>query len=108
VPGIYKTVIPKSNIHVDSNRLNNFFSSLTFIIRLHLNIITMSESTVSKKIKNLPPETKQQAQDFVDFLYERYVKDETKKSEKKSILESSFFVLWKDREDMQDSTACET
>jgi mRNA-degrading endonuclease RelE of RelBE toxin-antitoxin system len=65
----------------------------------------MSESTVSKKIKKLPPEAKQQAQDFVDFLYERYVKDGTKKSGKKSILESSFFGMWKDREDMQDSTA---
>lgn len=65
----------------------------------------MSESTVSKKIKKLPPEAKQQAQDFVDFLYERYVKNESKKSVKKSIIESSFFGLWKDREDMQDSTA---
>jgi hypothetical protein len=65
----------------------------------------MSESTVSKKIKKLPPEAKQQAQDYVDFLYERYVKDETKKSRRKSILESSFFGMWKDREDMQDSTA---
>ncbi|MEX2410466.1 MAG: DUF2281 domain-containing protein [Candidatus Paceibacterota bacterium] len=65
----------------------------------------MSESTVSKKIKKLPPEAKQQAQDFVDFLYERYVKDETKKSAKKSILENSFFGIWKDRKDMQDSTA---
>lgn len=64
----------------------------------------MSESTVSKKIKKLPPEAKQQAQDFVDFLYERYVKGESKKSAKKSILESSFFGMWKDREDMQDST----
>lgn len=65
----------------------------------------MSESTVAKKIKKLPPEAKQQAQDFVDFLYERYVKDEKKKSVKKSILESSFFGMWKDREDMKDSTA---
>ncbi|MCG2590465.1 DUF2281 domain-containing protein [Rhodohalobacter sulfatireducens] len=64
----------------------------------------MSESKVSKKIKKLPPEAKQQAQDFVDFLYERYVNDETRKSTKKSILESSFFGMWKDREDMQDST----
>ncbi|MEX0722762.1 MAG: DUF2281 domain-containing protein [Gracilimonas sp.] len=65
----------------------------------------MSESKVSNKIKKLPPEAKKQAQDFVDFLYERYVKDETKKSEKKSILENSFFGMWKDREEMQDSTA---
>ncbi len=64
----------------------------------------MSESTVSKKIKRLPPEAKQQAQDFVDFLYERYVKGDTKRSAKKSISESSFFGLWKDREDMKDST----
>jgi hypothetical protein len=64
----------------------------------------MSESTVSKKIKKLPPEAKQQALDYVDFLYERYVKDEGKKSAKKSILENSFFGIWKDREDMQDST----
>ena len=64
----------------------------------------MSESKVSKKIKKLPPEAKQQAQDFVDFLYERYVNDETRKSTKKSILESSFFGMWKDREVMQDST----
>jgi len=65
----------------------------------------MSESTVSKKIKSLPPVAKKQAQDFVDFLYERYVKDETKQSAKNSISESSFFGIWKDREDMQDSTA---
>jgi mRNA-degrading endonuclease RelE of RelBE toxin-antitoxin system len=65
----------------------------------------MSESTVSKKIRKLPPEAKQQVQDFVDFLYERYVKDEAKKSGDKSILESSFYGMWKDREDMQDSTA---
>jgi len=65
----------------------------------------MNESTVSYKIKKLPPEAKQQAQDFVDFLYERYVKDEPEKSDKKSIIENSFFGMWKDREDMQDSTA---
>ncbi|MDZ7808120.1 MAG: DUF2281 domain-containing protein [Gracilimonas sp.] len=65
----------------------------------------MSESKVSNKIKKLPPEAKKQAQDYVDFLYERYVKDETKKSAKKSVLESSFFGMWKDRDEMQDSTA---
>ena len=65
----------------------------------------MSDSTISKKIRKLPPEAKQQVQDFVDFLYERYVKDEAKKSGDNSILESSFYGMWKDREDMQDSTA---
>lgn len=64
----------------------------------------MSESTVSKKIKKLPPEAKQQAQDFVDFLYQRYVKREgKKKSETGKIAESPFFGIWKDREEMRDS-----
>jgi len=43
----------------------------------------MSESIVSKKIKKLPPEAKQQARDFVDFLYERYVMSEKKNQVKK-------------------------
>lgn len=65
----------------------------------------MSEATVSKKIKKLPPEAKKQAQDFVDFLYERYVKGKkTKKSDTKSIADSPFFGIWKDREEMKDST----
>ncbi|MEX2602218.1 MAG: DUF2281 domain-containing protein [Balneolaceae bacterium] len=64
----------------------------------------MSEPTVSKKIKQLPPEAKKQAQDFVDFLYQRYVKSkDPKKSKRRSITESPFFGMWKDREDMQDS-----
>lgn len=65
----------------------------------------MSEATFSKKIKQLPPEAKKQAQDFVDFLYARYVKGEkTKKSDSKSVADSSFFGKWKGREDMKDST----
>ncbi|WP_340106164.1 DUF2281 domain-containing protein [Rhodohalobacter sp. 8-1] len=63
----------------------------------------MNESKVSEKIEKLPPDAKQQARDFVDFLYERYVEG-GKKSSKKSNLESSFFGMWKDREDMEDST----
>ena len=64
----------------------------------------MSESPVSKKIKQLPPEAKQQAQDFVDFLYQRYVKSEgKKKSGTGKISESPFFGIWKDREEMRDS-----
>lgn len=64
----------------------------------------MSESSLSKKISQLPPEARKQALDFVDFLYQRYVKsDSPKKSRRKSITESPFFGMWKDREDMQDS-----
>jgi hypothetical protein len=65
----------------------------------------MSDLSVSNKINKLPPEAKKQAQDFVDYLYERYVKDEDGKSAEDSISESPFFGMWKNREDMQDSTA---
>lgn len=65
----------------------------------------MSESTVSNKFDELPPDAKKQAQDFVDFLYQRYVRSkEKKKTPPTSISDSSFFGMWKDREDMKDST----
>jgi len=65
----------------------------------------MSEPTVSKKIDELPPEAKKQAQDFVDFLYQRYVqsKSEAKKSEASSISDSSFYGIWKGRQEMSNS-----
>ena len=64
----------------------------------------MSELTVTKKIKKLPPEAKKQVQDFVDFIYERYVFEETPEKPKDNKLsESPFFGIWKDRPEMSDS-----
>ena len=65
---------------------------------------TMSELTVSKKIKQLPPEAKRQVQDFIDFLYQRYtMKESLKKPKSSKLSESPFFGIWKDREEMKDS-----
>ncbi|MDZ7692128.1 MAG: DUF2281 domain-containing protein [Balneolaceae bacterium] len=65
----------------------------------------MSDSTVPKNFNKLPPDAKKQAQDFVDFLYQRYVRSKEKKASKpSSILGGSFFGIWKDREEMKDST----
>lgn len=65
----------------------------------------MSESTVSKKIDELPPDAKKQAQDFVDFLYQRYVRNKrgANKSTPGKISDSSFFGIWKNRKEMSDS-----
>jgi len=64
----------------------------------------MNKSIVSDKFDELPPEAKKQAQDFVDFLYQRYVISKEKKSKQPApISDSSFFGIWKDREDMKDS-----
>jgi|TARA_B100000508_G_C11446402_1_gene271612 hypothetical protein len=66
----------------------------------------MSEKELIKQLKKLPSEAQQQAADFVEFLSKKYLQqlEETDSSKKKSILESSFRGMWKDREDMQDST----
>ena len=65
----------------------------------------MSKPTVSQKIDELPPDAKKQALDFVDFLYQRYVrsKGEAKKIGAATIADSSFFGIWKDRKEMGDS-----
>ena len=66
----------------------------------------MSEKELIKQLKKLPSEAQQEAADFVEFLSKKYLQqsEETDSSKKESILESSFRGMWKDREDMQDST----
>jgi hypothetical protein len=66
----------------------------------------MSEEELIKQLKKLPFEAQQEAANFVEFLSKKYLQqsDKTDSSKKKSILESSFRGMWKDREDMQDST----
>ena len=65
----------------------------------------MSKKTVLDKFDQLPPNAKKEASDFVQFLYEQYVKFTPKNSSKKPISESSFVGMWKDRTDLADSTS---
>lgn len=63
----------------------------------------MAKKDLIKQIEKLPPEAQQEAADFVDFLSKKYLqKDDS--SSKKSILDSSFRGMWKNREDLKDST----
>lgn len=66
----------------------------------------MSDKELIKQIKKLPSEARQEAADFVEFLTKKYIQQskESDVSKKKSILDSSFRGMWKDREDLQDST----
>lgn len=50
----------------------------------------MNKNTVLDKFDQLPPETKKGASDFVQFLYEQYVKSHPKSSSRKPISESPF------------------
>lgn len=65
----------------------------------------MSDKAVLDKFDELPPEAKKEAGDFVQFLYNQYVKNRKNKSTKKPLSEYGFVGMWKDREDMADSTA---
>jgi len=66
----------------------------------------MSEKELIKQIRKLPSEAQQEAVDFVEFLTKKYIRkpEETDSAKKKSILENSFRGIWKDRDDLQDST----
>ena len=63
----------------------------------------MVKKELIKQIEQLPPEAQREAADFVEFLAEKYLQ-KNKSSSKKSILDSPFRGMWKDREDMKDST----
>lgn len=66
----------------------------------------MSEKELIKQIRKLPTEAQQEAADFVEFLSKKYIQkpEETDFTKKKSIVENSFRGVWKDRDDLQDST----
>lgn len=65
----------------------------------------MSKKSVLEKYDQLPPKAKKEASDFVQFLYNQYVKSSSKKTTDKPISEYGFVGMWKDRDDMADSTA---
>lgn len=66
----------------------------------------MSEKELIKLIMKLPSEAQQEAADFVEFLSKKYIQkpEETDSSKRKSILQNSFRGIWKDRDELQDST----
>ena len=66
----------------------------------------MSEKEIIKQIRKLPTEAQKEAADFVEYLTQKYIRkpEEGDKIKEKSILENSFRGVWKDREDLQDST----
>lgn len=66
----------------------------------------MSDKELIEQIRKLPVEARQEAIDFVEFLSQKYLlrTEKPNKIGEKSVLNSSFRGIWKDREDLQDST----
>lgn len=63
----------------------------------------MTKEEILKEFASLPSEARREALDFIAFLRLRYGKQNEAK-ENLQIEKESFVGMWKDREDLQDST----
>jgi len=64
----------------------------------------MAIPKILREIENLPPEAQKQVSDFVAFLKTRYSLSPSKKGRRVKLIKEPFIGMWKDREDMRDST----
>jgi hypothetical protein len=66
----------------------------------------MSQNNVLNDFNSLPPEAQKQVMDFIAFLRLHYgEKGRNKTKVKPRLVDESFIGIWRDREDMQDSSA---
>ena len=63
----------------------------------------MEPKKIYNDISNLPPEAQRQVADFISFLKTRYKKPQ-KTVGRNNISNDPFIGIWKDREDMKDSS----
>jgi len=67
----------------------------------------MKEERVWREYTALPPELKQQVADFIIFLQARYTPSSANQTAKRTKLASEPVIgMWRNREDLQDSSAC--
>jgi len=65
----------------------------------------MEATNLIRDIGSLPPEAQKQISDFVAFLKTRYpVAQTTRKAKRTKLADEPFIGMWRDREDMQDSS----
>ncbi|CAN5662779.1 hypothetical protein BH24ACI2_BH24ACI2_05860 [soil metagenome] len=64
----------------------------------------MTNEEIIRKYATLPPEARREVEDFVAFLRQRYGKKDEKMING-NLSEENFVGIWKDREDLQDSSA---
>lgn len=63
----------------------------------------MEPDKIYNDISNLPPEARRQVADFISFLKTHYKKTQ-KTTRRNNIINDPFIGIWKDREDMKDSS----
>ncbi|KAA3653279.1 MAG: DUF2281 domain-containing protein [Calditrichaeota bacterium] len=66
----------------------------------------MIQDSMLNNFNNLPPEAQKQVMDFIAFLRTRYQKSNYGKNiTKTKLTEEPFIGIWRDRDDVQDSSA---
>jgi hypothetical protein len=64
----------------------------------------MERRQIWDEFEELPPEAQRQVIDFIAFLKTRHKKDRAVKNADTKLSDEPFIGMWKDREDMQDSS----
>lgn len=66
----------------------------------------MNTAKVAREMASLPPEAQKQIMEFLAFLKARYSSSpSTRNAERPQLTDEPFVGMWRDREDMRDSTA---
>ena len=65
----------------------------------------MTNEEILREINSLPVEAQRQIEDFVSFLRERYKSSQPENAPTSDLETEAFVGMWRDREDMQDSSA---
>ena len=66
----------------------------------------MQENSLLTNYYTLPPDAQQQVADFINFLQTRYKPiSKTRTKPKIKLADEEFIGMWRDRKDMEDSTA---
>lgn len=66
----------------------------------------MENPNIVRDIASLPPEAQKQVIDFIAFLKTRYcTRPRATQAKRIKLADEPFIGMWRDRDDMQDSTA---
>jgi hypothetical protein len=65
----------------------------------------MDTAKIAREMASLPPEAQKQVLDLVVFLKARYLSASTPRTARRRLTKEPFIGMWRDRKDMQDSTA---
>ncbi len=64
----------------------------------------MTHEEMLRELASLPPEGQQQVADFIALLRERYARPQSSELVTSDLAQDGFIGIWRDREDMQDSS----